>query len=52
MVANGMNCHIGSKYDGFEDVIGCFSFGVRKQEGEYMLELCPEHNLRVIKSYY
>ena len=32
-------------HDGFEDVIGCFSFGVRKQEGENMLGLCHDHNL-------
>ena len=39
MVAGDMNCHIGSTRDGFEDVIGCFSFGVRNQEGESMLDL-------------
>ena len=31
MVAAGdMNCHIGSICDGFEDVIGCFSFESEK----------------------
>ena len=34
-----MNCHIGSTHDGFEDVIGCFGFEVRNQEGESMLDL-------------
>ena len=52
MVAGDMNCHIGSMSDGFEDVMGCFSFGVRNQEGENMLRLCQEHNLRVMNSYY
>ena len=28
-----MNCHIGSTCDGFEDVMECFSFGVRTKEG-------------------
>ena len=37
MVVGDMNCDIGSTRDGFEDVIGCFSFGVRNQEGENML---------------
>ena len=32
--------------------MGCFSFGVRNQEGENMLGLCQEHNLRVMNSYY
>ena len=32
--------------------MGCFSFGVRNQEGENMLGLCQEHNLRFINSYY
>ena len=48
-----MNCHIiGSTCDGFEDVMGCFSFGVRNQEGENKLGLCQEHNLRVMNKYY
>ena len=37
MVASDMQCHIGSTHDGFEDVMGCFSLGVRNQEGEKML---------------
>ena len=52
MMAGDMNCHIGSTCDGFEDVIGCFSFGMRNQKGENMLGLCLEHNLRVMNSYY
>ena len=38
MVAGDMNCHIGSTRDGFEDVMGCFSFGVRNQEGENIVK--------------
>ena len=52
MVAGDMNCHIGSTCDGFEDVMGCFSFGVRNQEEKNMLGLCQEHNLRVMNSHY
>ena len=33
-------------------MIGCFSFAVRNQEGENMLGLCQEHNLRLMSSYY
>ena len=47
IVAGDMNCHIGSTRDGFEDFMGCFSFGVRNQEGENMLGLCQGHKLRV-----
>ena len=32
MVAGDMNCHIGSTHNGFEDVMGCFSFRVRNQD--------------------
>ena len=39
MVEGDINCHIGSTCDGFEDVLGCFSFRVRNQEGENMLGL-------------
>ena len=46
MVAGDMNCHIGSTGDGFEDVMGCFSFVVRNQERKNMPGLCQEHKLR------
>ena len=52
MVAGNMDCHVRSTRGGFEDVMGCFSFGVRSQERENMLRLCQEHNLRVMNSYY
>ena len=52
MVVGDINGHIGSTRDGFEDVMGCFSFGVRNQEGENMLGLCQEHNLRVMSSQF
>ena len=32
--------------------MGCFGFGVRNQEGENIVGLCQEHNLRVMNSYY
>ena len=32
--------------------MGYFGFGVKNQEGENMLGLCQEHNLRVMNSYY
>ena len=52
MVAGDMNYHIVSTCDGFEDVMGCLSFGVRNQKGENMLELWQEQNLRDMNSYY
>ena len=52
MVAGDMNCQIESTPDGFEDVVGCLSFGVRNQEGENMLGICQERNLSVMNSYY
>ena len=52
MVAGDINCHIRSTQDGFEDVMECFSSGVRNREGENLLGLCQAHNLRVMNSYY
>ena len=52
MVAGDMNCHIGSTHDGFENMMGCSSFGVSNQEGENMLGLCREDNLRAMNSCY
>ena len=48
MVADDTNCHIGSTCDGFEDVIGCFSFGVRNLEGENMLVAQPVMSYELI----
>ena len=42
-----MASDIESTHDSFEDVMRCFSFRVRNQEGENMLGLYQEHNLRV-----
>ena len=42
MVAGDINYHTGSACDGFEDVMGCFSFGVRTNK----------YNLRVMNSHY
>ena len=47
-----MKCHTGSTRGGFEDMMGCFSFEVRNQQGGNMLGLCQEHKLRVMNSYY
>ena len=52
MEAGDINCHIGSTFDSLEGMMGCFSSGVRQQEGKNILGLCQEHNLRVLNSYY
>ena len=31
MVAGDMNCHIGSTRDGFEEVMGCFGYDLKKK---------------------
>ena len=52
MVAGDMNCHNGLTRDDSEDVMRCFSFGVKNQEQENILGLCLVHKLRFITLYY
>ena len=39
-MGGNLNCHNESTHDGFEDVMGCFGFGVRNQKGKNILGLC------------
>ena len=52
IVAGDMNSHVGEDRTGFEDVIGGYGWGVRNSDGEEMLRLCQEHNLRVTNTYF
>ena len=50
MLAGDMNCYTGSMRDGFEGVMGCFSFGVRNQEGENLSkEVGTSHHIQKLR---
>ena len=50
-VASTLNGHIGENRKGFHEVMGAQGFGVRNQEGERILELCQNEELRMINIY-
>ena len=52
IMAGDVNAHIGSVRDGFEDVMGPFGFGDRNPEGDIVLSLCKNHDLRVLSTFF
>ena len=52
IIGGDLNAHIGRERDGFEEILGCNGFGVRNNEGEAVLELCKNHCLRILNSYF
>ena len=47
-----MNGHIGMDRAGYEEVLGRYGFGDRNAEGEPVLDLCKNHDLRVLNTYF
>ena len=52
IVAGDLNSHIGSNRDGYEDVMGHFSFGGQNTEGGTVLDLCRNHKLQILNTYF
>ena len=52
IVGGDFNAHVGRDISGYEDVLGLYGFGERNPEGENLLDLCKNHSLRVLNSFY
>ena len=52
IVGGDMNGHIGMDRAGYEEVLGRYGFGDRNAEGEPVLDLCKNHDLRVLNTYF
>ncbi|XP_039283900.1 uncharacterized protein LOC120351281 [Nilaparvata lugens] len=52
VVMGDFNAHVGSSRAGYEEVIGCFSYGTRNEEGEKLLDLCQRNGMRVANTWY
>ena len=52
IIGGDMNAHIGRDREGFEEVMGCYGFGDRNGEGEVVLQICKNHQLRILNTYF
>ena len=47
-----MNGHIGAMRVGYEEVVGCFRYGVHNREGMAILDFCMNQNLVVLNTLF
>ena len=52
IVGGDMNAHVGQRRDGFEYEMGCFGVGERNGEGEELLRICQENNLKIVNTLF
>ena len=52
ILAGDFNSHIGTSRDGYMDIMGPFGYGNRNPEGELLLDLCKNQNLKVANTYF
>ena len=52
IIGGDFNAHVGRDISGYEEVLGLYGFGERNPEGENLLDLCKNHSLRVLNSFY
>ena len=52
LIAGDLNGHIGTDRTGYENVMGEFGYGVRNEEGEEILRLCQENNLKIYSTWF
>ena len=52
IVAGDLNCQVGSRNIGYEDVMGLYGYGDRNEDGTALLDICKNHCLKVANSYF
>lgn len=52
IIMGDFNAQVGSRIDGEENVLGPFSKGKRSRNGEKLIQLACENNLKIINSFY
>ena len=52
IVGGDFNAHLGKERIGFEDVVGNFAIGERNPEGEELLQLCQQNNLKILNTWF
>ena len=52
MIGGDVNGHVGRDNVGFEEVICRYGYGSKNNEGEMVLGICKNHNLRILNTYF
>ena len=52
IMAGDVNAQIGRDREGYEEVMGPFGFGDRYPEGDRVLSMCKNHDLRVLNTFF
>ena len=52
IVGGDFNAHLGRERIGFEDVLGKFTIGDRNADGEELLQLCQQNNLKILNTWF
>ena len=52
LIGGDVNAHVGANISGYEEVLGRYGFGERNAEGAVVLDLCKNHGLRILNSFF
>ena len=52
LIGGDVNGHVGRDNGGYEDVMGKYGYGSRNSEGETVLDVCKNHNLKILNTYF
>ncbi|XP_047000524.1 craniofacial development protein 2-like [Schistocerca americana] len=52
IVMGVFNAQIGKDSKGFEQVLGCFGYGGRNEDGERLLDLCQRNRMKIANNWF
>ncbi|XP_047109602.1 craniofacial development protein 2-like [Schistocerca piceifrons] len=52
IVTEDFNAEVGKDRKGFEQVLGCFRYGGRNEEGERLLDLCQRNRMKIANIWF
>ena len=52
MIGGDVNGHVGRDNAGYEEIMGRYGYGRKNNEGEMVLGICKNHNLRILNTYF
>ncbi|XP_049794436.1 craniofacial development protein 2-like [Schistocerca nitens] len=52
IVMGDFNAQVSKDRKGFEQVLGCFGYGGRNEEGERLLDLCQRNGMKIANSWF
>ena len=52
IIGGDEKAHVGVERNGFVDIMGIYGFGVRNEEGLKVLEVCKNHELKILNTFF